>query len=1169
MTTTEFDKQNSEFSFAKIMKFKGEIAPIAEKACRNLELKIKNCEEKFPRAYYFAIGHAIKSMLNNKEIFDFRIEDGKAQQFKHLSEESFNEICKQLETVVTENTKKEYSGLIPSIRNLNNHYIHCFNGIKLDAQKNKLLITFIKECFHVALIQVYIKENNIDYDKEKLKNKELVEFLFERFKNKKNKDFWPHINELSLNEAIEAILFVKVEKENFTFKIIKNEELNIASGMYLSFYGCLFLLSLFLYTNEAELLISKIYGFKKQEEKEDRSKRNLFTYFCKKTSSRDSETETPDLVCFRDIIGDLNKYPTQWNKEYEIESETDKSPLLAKLKSRLIELEIDKIFFRAAEYNDPDIDKNELAEARRKFGIYARYEIWEIGKAKNINGFTDNEIEKFRKLIYDHATQRDAEEKLVLIEEQKAAHPDRSYEAEEARLKEIVERCEAEGKTSEEYDRIKTRLDGHEYFRSQGRNKDRFMLFAMRFLAETDYFGSDVKFKVYEYYSPEINKNKIGELKKELPKKEYDKRKFHNGHLVGFYTWQEHRDRNKGFEWYTPFVVQNNAVQVQLTFNKENAPSGLKTITIQRNVIVYFLQHALRSKDESIAGKGYSLLNDYYTAHANEYNTKKENLHQIQAEDKAAYKKLFPKRLLQTASPQVFERHPEPNYLQALLDKATQAEDRYKALYEKAPDKALFEKRNKGRQFKLSFIRSAWNWMYFKDIYNKQVARENNTHHKRFHITRDEFNEFSRLMFGMDTNVIYCRKKLSAMFKPKHFFDNKEFESLFNAAESFSDLYYRTKKRYTDWLTQHAPKQKGTYTLESYKEWGLMEGQLFFINTGHFIAFLKDKCEWKTNEVEVPIFEALTDNGDKLIAEFYANTPKNQSLKSRKAHYETKREDALLYDIALYYLRREFLKHNQNLNADIDSLLGQKTSVTQLLTTKVTYKVKDIYSVEIPMNNLDAFLDSVARKQDDEELHGGNSFMANLQKYMAHIYKTDKDKENKIHPDIFDICQQLNDKKQITFDQYQKINHHLLVTSNKLTRISMAMEKYFLEKSSHVIGKMKRSEETGCSFIDFDNTNVPQAYFGKGDYSIRNKAAHFLVPANKSYIEHLKELETLFINEKIKQYKYTSFDAIRKEEKTICELLVETLYADKKEIVEGKPNKESAQKWYFNEKIKV
>ena len=74
---------------------------------------------------------------------------------------------------------------------------------------------------------------------------------------------------------------------------------------------------MFLYKGEAEKLISKIKGFKRNEDKKENSKRNIFTFFSKKFSSQDINSEEAPLIKFRDIIQYLNRYPVVWNHEIE------------------------------------------------------------------------------------------------------------------------------------------------------------------------------------------------------------------------------------------------------------------------------------------------------------------------------------------------------------------------------------------------------------------------------------------------------------------------------------------------------------------------------------------------------------------------------------------------------------------------------------------------------------------------------------------------------------------------------------------------------------------------------------------------------------------------------------------------------------------------------------
>ena len=1174
----DFTRLNAEASFKKIMDFKGEIAPIAEKACRNFEVKTKN-STNYGHLYYFAIGHALNSMLNKKQVFNLRIKDGGFQKFKTLKESAFTAaFCQRLEIVKTEENKRVYAGLLPDIRNLNNHYAHCFNGIKLDEERDKPIIDFLMDCFQVALIQVYLDENNIryeDFEKDENHNGKLTEFISDKFKNKNNAEYISSIKSMKPYEAIKTILFADVETE-FTFHLTKTIPVQITPGKYLSFYGCLFLLMLFMYRDEAELLISRISGFKRNNETYEQSKRNLFTYFCKKTSSRDSDTETPDLVNFREIMLYLNKYPTQWNKEYEIENDKAEPFLLKRLKDKLIEMEIDKLFFRDAEYRNAD--KNAIEETRLKFQIYAKFDIWELDKNKRIKtNYSDKEIERFHKLIHDHSLQRDAEEKLGIIEKLKT---DKSYDTEIERLNGIIDECVTQNKTSEELKRIQDRLTNNLYYTSQGRNQDAFMDYAMRFLAETSYFGKDAKFKMYEFYSPKHDKFKKLCRKRNWPKEKYDKIKLHNGKMVDFFSWDGYMAKHQN--WYFPFVIQNNAAQVAMTLDGTE-----KIVTLQRDLIVYLLQHAFDNlnsdnTNKSVEGKGFALLEAYYRYHQAEFNQKLPAIQYITNEQKADYKKLFPKRLLQQASPDVFEANRNVNYLHDILQKAEAAEQRYNERYKRAVDKIQFERNNKGKQFKLSFIRSAWNLMYFKPIYDKRVELEN-AHHKRFHITRDEFNDFSRLMFGLDTNPVYCKDELGKLFESKRFFDNKEFESLFKSAESFARLYDKTKEKYKTWKDGQTLIPKGTFTLESYikqdkpKEEPMLGGKMFYINTSHFAGFLKDRCNWPKSETGVPRFMLMEQNAPYLIEELYANTPQNKSRNSRKAYYETKREDCLLYEIALYYLKQEFLKHDETREQDLTQILGQKATVNKVLARDFMYRIKDKYTINVPLNNLDSFLESVARKEEDELLYNNSSFMANIYTYLNIIWNEIPENErngtvkNTTHKDLFPICFRFfnkNEKKTLlTYNEYLLINKSLLRSSNLLTQVAIKLEKHSLYNEKNTL--LKTSEKTGCAFIEpEDAIDNMDKYFGKGHGSMRNKAAHFGVPTLNSYQKQLDVIATEFANRYLKNKGIGSFVAIGKNERDICRFLAETIFKDKIGFTDNKKNNDEAHKCFYKKYIR-
>lgn len=105
--------------------------------------------------------------------------------------------------------------------------------------------------------------------------------------------------------------------------------------------------------------------------------------------------------------------------------------------------------------------------------------------------------------------------------------------------------------------------------------------------------------------------------------------------------------------------------------------------------------------------------------------------------------------------------------------------------------------------------------MYFKETYNNQKEIEG--HHKKFHITKDEFNDFSRCMFAFEENVQY-KHFLHDLFETKGFFANEEFKRLFTSCTTLHDFYNKTKVAYKKWLESNTTTQADNkYTLENYK----------------------------------------------------------------------------------------------------------------------------------------------------------------------------------------------------------------------------------------------------------------------------------------------------------------------------------------------------------------
>ncbi len=235
-------------SIEYIFDFKGIIAPIAEKSHLNFDLKFSNPVNRQSRLHYFAIGHTFKN-IETEEIFEVSfIEELKAKQptkFLSLQLKRFDQ-----------SFIDELKSVINNIRNINSHYIHELESLKTDSIPNT--VQFLKESFELAIIQIYLKEYDITYDQFIKKNNTdhiLVEFLYSKFKEQQYKDdsvvLWDHFRTLSKDKAIDALLFIEVEND-FKWKLFNEHEVfTITSGKYLSFYACLFLLSMFLYRSEA------------------------------------------------------------------------------------------------------------------------------------------------------------------------------------------------------------------------------------------------------------------------------------------------------------------------------------------------------------------------------------------------------------------------------------------------------------------------------------------------------------------------------------------------------------------------------------------------------------------------------------------------------------------------------------------------------------------------------------------------------------------------------------------------------------------------------------------------------------------------------------------------------------------------------------------------------
>ncbi len=1155
-------------SFKRFFDFKGNVAPIAEKAVRNFTLKKENPDNLKQRLHYFAIGHTFKN-IDTKNIFEYTLNEETREsmptKFLALQQDNFT-IDKDLEKLPSNIRNKDLGSLLSDIRNINSHYVHDFEKLKLDNIDDKI-IEFLKQSFELALINTILKEKEISYEDfiSNESEKEIVDFLVDKFYplNDQRKDldelaqksldnyieFRDDFKNKTKDDAINAILFVNVETE-YEWKIYGEHHIfNITKGSYLSFEACLFLLSMFLYKGEANTLISKIKGFKRNDDNKYRSKRNLFSFYSKKFSSQDINSEENHLIKFRDIVQYLNHYPTIWNKDLELESN---NPLMTdKLKEKIIEMEVARCF---PDLNS-DIEFNEFAIQ------YLFYKKESENHNKNLYLDIINKNDEVRKIYYsiknDSLNLREFKDntfKMYALKYVVNKYFKDNKKLTNLKHKRFYGKKEREFKdeliTNNKTEKLKIQISKNKLFVSYGRNQERFIDFAMCFLAKTNYFGKDAEFKIYQFYSSEEQNEELNTLKQKLTKKQYDKLKYHRGKLVHFSTFENHL--GKYDNWDTPFVIENNAVQVRVTFL-----SGIqKIVSIQRNLLTYFLEDALFNySTNKLEDAGKRLISGYFTHHLKEFSESKLILEQktsISQDEKTSLKKILPKRLLHHYSPAIQNFIPKFSTFELLLEKVKIQENRYLELFKKVEGEEMiykksnphdknvslvkdFLKRNKGRQFKLNFIRKACHLMYFKESYLKQV--EVSGHHKRFHISKDEFNDFSKWMFAFDEVPAY-KLYLAELFESKGFFDNPEFKSLFESSTSLSNMYENTKDVYENWLLtlKQSEKDKDKYKLSNYEKF--FADDLFYINVSHFLKYLESTCVIARNEQGNIIYKSLENEKHLILGYYYKN-------KLEKAEYKTcgklynklksiKLEDALLFELAMYYLK-------------IDKSISQKarTDITTLLSQDVIFEIKDsnsnhLFDIEIPFNKIDAYVELITFKeeQEDDPRFSKTSFIGNLPAYIEKV------KDNK---DIQQVYYNYNTTKNLTYDDLYTINNHIISNSVKFTKVALLLEKYFIWKDEIKI-------KNGYN-IDFENVIGLKNYFDKEKKKneiIRNKAFHFGVP-DKSYDVIIKEIEQKFIKEEVKPTTPSNYHDLSKQLKWICKAFLDTIHNDY--FVNGKGDK--------------
>ena len=254
-----------EKSFNQIFQNKGTIAPIAEKACRNFDLKSKSSVIVQERLHYFAIGHAFKN-IDGKNVFGYQLDKEKKKEvptrFLALQRSFFN-------------FQEDFKKLIGDIRNINCHYVHSFEKIELKVVNGRITQLLI-DSFELAATYSYLNEKELSYEdflNSENSDKKLVHFLRDKFYPNEEHQQEERItfSAKTKMEAIEHLLFINVTAD-FDWKLFDQHIVfKIAAGKYLSFYACLFMLAMFLYKGEANQLISKIKGFKRNDDNKYRS----------------------------------------------------------------------------------------------------------------------------------------------------------------------------------------------------------------------------------------------------------------------------------------------------------------------------------------------------------------------------------------------------------------------------------------------------------------------------------------------------------------------------------------------------------------------------------------------------------------------------------------------------------------------------------------------------------------------------------------------------------------------------------------------------------------------------------------------------------------------------------------------------------------------------------
>ena len=1126
----QVNQERIRLRFAEFFHRKGVMGAIVNKAFRNLELKRAGAGAAHNQViHYFLIGHLFKH-IDTKAFFAPVLDGSETKQipsqFQALQAADFN-------------IAEPFFNLLEAIRDINSHYIHTFDRLRLEALEPALW-HFIREAFELSSILSLMDEKDItaqDYFADSDREVKLVTFWCEKFfpNEEHQKTVRKEFLQLNKTRAMDRLLTVDVDSP-LEWEVTPGSPIfTIAPGRYLSFYASMEVACMSLYKNEANQLISKVKGFKRNDDNPHMSKRRIFTGLSKRFSSQDNDNEHQHLVRFRDVITYLNHYPTPWNSLLE-PGGGDPSASHA-LKEAVVTMEVKRLY---PEVYGPDTEIDP-----ERFSVYAKYHLFgdaikgNYKKAYITAGFSVREVEEFNDILYTSSEARGLRRKLSDLQNAKVKKTREIREAER-------ELAKAQELPNKEVEKLLQRLQSGQFFSSYGRNQDRFMEFALRYLLETEYFGPEAKVCAYQFYTTEEQQDFLAETKASASKQAYDKLKYHQGKLVHFIGYADHLKKYP--YWDTPFVVRNNSVQVYLPVSAgADGRSHDITLTIQRALVPYFLEHSLYVAN-SQSGAGRQLISDYYRDYIGQLSGHLSfltNHSTITAEKKTELKKYLPKRLLHTyhggGQPQ-----PRAASLSAVLEDALIQEERYASLLadaRKNGTEAVFTKRNKGKQFKLRFIRKAWNELYFKESYAKQVALHGGEHHKSFHITRDEYNDFCRWMFAFD-EVPQYKKQLEKLFTAKGFLQVATFRTMFDGGQSLDDWYRKTKHAFKTWLgsvsTKPTPAVKPTLAnFETYRNKSHL-----FINLSSFITFLTGKGVLQRSASR-QIQYRCAKNFLFLHELFYATDEKaGVSATFRKRLARHRLEDALLYELAGNYL---------NVDDRVQQRVQHHVGVIQQKDVELDLKDargKHLYTLVVPFHKIKAFTELLTHKEGQETnpKNRQTSFLGNLKAYIQHA----KDEK-----EIKSIAKELHNTGKLMYDGLHKINTHLATQSIKFVEVAMALERYYIEKDGIHIRRENR--------ISFDEIPSLKNYVQSRE---RNKAFHFGVP-EQTYHSLITRVEQQFIANEVKPLGVTSWDHLPIVIRNICELFIAELRRQfyDRNITGGVARRDHARARYLKEVV--